>query len=152
MQFQIYRTENSIDSLKPKLRKGIPILLSVLALSTLSIILELIPLIYALINSISCIVLILLFRKFQKTSSQNVYLKLEDDYLEYFSEEREEMVQIPAENIAKIITRFCELQIHTHDNSVHRISMKYIKKEQTRWEVKEMIKQLAHINSFSTAS
>ncbi len=93
-----------------------------------------------------------LYNKIFNKSLEDIYLKLEDNYLEYFSEEQEEMVQIPAENITKIITRFCELQIHTADSAVHRISMSYIKNVQTRWEVKEMIKQLAHINSFSTAS
>ena len=69
-------------------------------------------------------------------------VKINGDSIEYFSTDAEEMITIPAEEIVKVSTRFCELRIHT-EYDVHSINMSMIPKEQTRWEIKEMIRIVA---------
>lgn len=150
MQFHLSKNENLPSVNTEKLRAGIPILISVIALSTVALALEYIPTEYYLIASISCVILILIFVRLSKGSGNKIFLRVEDTYLEYFREDLDEMVQIGAEDIEKVCTRFCEIQVHTRDHAVHKIDMSVIKKQQTRWEVKEMIKGLAHLESVST--
>ncbi|WP_423147127.1 hypothetical protein [Rubrolithibacter danxiaensis] len=83
--------------------------------------------------------------------NEELLLKIDNEGFDYFSFEEDKVIRIQAEEISKITTGFCELKVHTRDNLIHKINMAPIKKEQTRWEVKEMVKQLAR-QSFSVAS
>lgn len=149
MHYQIYRTKRALS--REKLWWGVKGILLILTISTAAVALNLISPIFCLFNGIAGVILFIAYAK-MFCLSKELFLKVEEGSLKYFSEEREEMIEIEAKDIEKITSRFCELHIHTRDNAVHRISMSPIKKEQTRWEIKEMIRQLAHMQSFSTAS
>jgi hypothetical protein len=150
MQFQLYRKENLPVITTETLRIGIPVLVSLIALSTVAVALEYIPTEYYLATSIICVALIFVAFKLSKNTRSKAFLRVEDTYLEYFSEDMDEIVQIGADEIEKVCTRFCEIQVYTRDHSVHRIDTSVIKKQQTRWEVKEMIKNLAQPHDLST--
>ena len=156
MQYYIYTRENVISLPKQNFKTGIQLFLAALILSTAAALLQLIPQIYCLIAAICCVLLIavcsFIYKRYSSLFRKKVLIKVGQDSLQYFSGEKDEMIEIAAEDIVKVSTRFCELQVHTKDNTIHRISMASIKKEQARWEIKEMVKQLAGINSFSAAS
>ena len=83
---------------------------------------------------------VLLLFKFKR--KQIPFVKIEDNQVQYFCPVKKEVILIPANEITKVSTHFCELQIHTY-NRTHCINMNKIKQEQQRWEIKEMIKKLA---------
>ena len=95
---------------------------------------------------ISNIVLCLLFItvaliiKFKR--KQELFIRIENNQLQYFCPVKKELITIPSTDITKVTTQFCELQIHTN-NRTHCLSMEKIKQETQRWEIKEMIKKLA---------
>lgn len=73
---------------------------------------------------------------------QTPFVKIEDRQLQYFCVVKKELVTIPADEIIKVTTQFCELQIHTSSRT-HCLNLKHIKEEKQRWEIKEMIRKLA---------
>ena len=85
-------------------------------------------------------IVVLLVLKFKK--KQVAFIKFEDNNVYYFCKVKKEAVVIPASEIINVTTRFCELQIHTI-NQTHCINMDKIKQETQRWEIKEMIRKLA---------
>lgn len=58
----------------------------------------------------------------------------------YMSEHQKEPITIHAEDIVSITHKFCELRICTKDEAVHYINLMNTKSEQTRWEIKELLK------------
>lgn len=76
---------------------------------------------------------------------QTPFVKIEDRQLQYFCVVKKEIVTIPADEIIKVTTQFCELQIHTL-NRTHCLNLNHIKEEKQRWEIKEMIRKLAPEN------
>lgn len=77
--------------------------------------------------------------------NQTPFVKIEDRQLQYFCVVKKEIVTIPADEIIKVTTQFCELQIHTF-NRTHCLNLNHIKEEKQRWEIKEMIRKLAPEN------
>lgn len=71
-----------------------------------------------------------------------VYLSVSSSEITYFSDERNEAVTIQADEIEKIQTSFCTLQIHDKNDVLHSISLMNIKSPQTRWEIKEITKKM----------
>lgn len=69
-------------------------------------------------------------------------LEITDDKITYLSEEQNELISIQSEDIISIEHKFCELQIRTRDEQVHNINLLNTGSEQTRWEIKEHIKEL----------
>lgn len=60
----------------------------------------------------------------------------------YLPENQKEPVTICSEDITAIRHKFCELQISTKDDKVHLINLMNTNSEQTRWEIKELVKSL----------
>lgn len=77
---------------------------------------------------------------------QTAFVKIEDRQLQYFCAVKKEIVMIPVNEIIKVTTQFCELQIHT-SNRTHCLNLNHIKEEKQRWEIKEMIRKLAPENA-----
>lgn len=70
------------------------------------------------------------------------FINITDSTMEYFCHEEGEIISIPCADITKVTTRFNELNIHTADR-IHSLNMGLIRQEQTRWEIKEMIRKMA---------
>lgn len=73
------------------------------------------------------------------------FVEIVNDTLNYFDPEKGEVVSVPAKDITHISTRFCELNVHTHEN-IHSLNLGLIRNAKTRWEIKEMIRKMAHGN------
>ena len=142
MLHYIYRTNNT-PALVPgeRLSRALPIALGLIVLIAIISPLNISPVIYLLAGSIIAFLLIYFYRK-KSRREKDILLKIEDHSIEYFSEEHNNLITIKTESITDIKTRFCELQIITRDNRIHKIDMSSFKTEQTRWEVKELVKQL----------
>lgn len=69
-------------------------------------------------------------------------LEITENDIIYLPENEKEQVTIHSEDIISITHRFCELQISTKDDKVHRINLMNTNSEQTRWEIKELVKSL----------
>ncbi len=151
MQYQVYRESNFIQIEEQKLFFLIRGLSLLVLASTLGIVLGFISEFYCIINSFICVFVILLCGKAHAFFHDNLLIKVDNRGVEYFSHEEGRLVTVNAEDIIKITTGFCQLHVHTRD-SVHLINMETIKKEKIRWEVKEMVKQMAKQASFSVAS
>jgi hypothetical protein len=78
------------------------------------------------------------------------FVQIADGTLNYFDPAKGEMISVCAKEITHISTRFCELQVHTHD-TIHSLNLGLIRNEQTRWEIKEMIREMARSSSFQLA-
>ncbi len=70
------------------------------------------------------------------------FLEITDGTLSYLDTEKGEMITIPVNDITFISTRFCRLNVHTSDG-IHALNLDLIRKEQTRWEIKEIIRGIA---------
>jgi len=69
-------------------------------------------------------------------------LQITDNEIIYLSEELNELVTINSTEIKGITHRFCELQIQTKDGVIHHVNLLNTGSEQTRWEIKDLIKSL----------
>ena len=151
MQYQVYRESNFIQIEEQKLFFLIRGLSLIVLLSTLGIVIGFISELYCILNSFICVFIILLCIKAQAFFHDNLLIKVDNRGVEYFSHDEGKLITVHAADIIKITTGFCQLQVHTKD-AVHIINMEAIKKEKTRWEVKEMVKQMAKQAAFSVAS
>lgn len=70
------------------------------------------------------------------------FIDITDGTLSYLDTNSGEMVSVPVHNITHISTRFCQLNVHTAD-CTHTLNLGLIRNEKTRWEIKEMIKEIA---------
>lgn len=98
------------------------------------------------LSNIAILILFLLglfLLKFKR--KQTPFVKIENQQLQYFCVIKREIVTIPVNEIIKVTTQFCELQIHT-SNRTHCLNLNHIKEENQRWEIKEMIRKLAPEN------
>lgn len=87
------------------------------------------------IGSIAAIVL-LYFRK------GDIFLKIEENEIEYFDFQENQLISIAVADIQNVTTRFGELHLSTADRT-YCIDMTVIRNEKTRWEIKEIIKAMA---------
>ncbi|WP_026898690.1 hypothetical protein [Daejeonella oryzae] len=70
------------------------------------------------------------------------FVQIAGGTLKYFNPREGEMISVSAKDITHISTRFCELKVHTEE-SVHSLNLGLIRNEKTRWEIKEMIREMA---------
>lgn len=134
-----YRTANANLS---KLWLYSSIFLSALVLITLFSSVAILPAAFYLINIALCFLLVVVVVVLNFKKKPVELLKVEEDQLQYFCPVKKEVVLIPINEITKVTTQFCELQIHTY-NQTHCLNLNKIKQEQQRWEIKEMIKKFA---------
>jgi hypothetical protein len=92
-------------------------------------------------NMVLCVLFIAAITLVKLNKKQAPFVKIADNNVYYLCPVTKEAVTIPANEILKVTTQFCELQIHTA-NRTHCLNMDKIKQESQRWEIKEMIKQL----------
>ena len=77
------------------------------------------------------------------SSRQKVsFIDITDGTLSYLNTNSGEMVSVPVHDITHISTRFCQLNIHTAD-CIHTLNLDIVRNEKTRWEIKEMIREIA---------
>ncbi|HEY0670517.1 MAG TPA: hypothetical protein VGD22_20200 [Sphingobacteriaceae bacterium] len=72
----------------------------------------------------------------------DVFIKIENDEIEYFDFQENQLVTIPVADIQSVTTRFGELHLSTSERR-YCIDMTVIRNENTRWEIKEIIKNMA---------
>ena len=96
-------------------------------------------------NMVLCLLFIVAILLVKFARKQVPFIKIEDSNVYYFCPVKKEAVMISGNEITKVTTQFCELQIHTTTRT-HCLNMDKIKQEQQRWEIKEMIKKIAHEN------
>lgn len=70
------------------------------------------------------------------------FVEIADGTLSYFDTAKTQMVSVNVHDITHISTRFCQLDIHTEENT-HSLNLGLIRNEKTRWEIKEMIREMA---------
>ena len=121
------------------------IFLSALVLITLCSSVAILPAAFYLSNMVLCLLFIIVVVVLKFKKKQVTLVKIEENQLQYFCPIKKETVMIPTNEITKVTTQFCELQIHTY-NRTHCLNLKKIKQEQQRWEIKEMIKKFAAEN------
>ncbi|MEO8794618.1 MAG: hypothetical protein ABI390_04070 [Daejeonella sp.] len=96
----------------------------------------------SLLNCILGIAFLVVLGKMSSTRLRVPFVQIADGILNYFNPEEGIMVSVPAKEITSISTRFCELKVHTNEG-VHSLNLGLVRKEQTRWEIKEMIREMA---------
>ncbi|MEJ7694205.1 hypothetical protein [Daejeonella sp.] len=94
-----------------------------------------------LMIAISCIVLFAVIALFITRRHKVTFVEIADGTLSYFDTAKGEMVSVPVQDITHISTRFCELNVHTAENT-HSLNLDLIRSEKARWEVKEMIREM----------
>jgi hypothetical protein len=92
-------------------------------------------------NMVLCVVFIITVILIGFVKKRSPLVKIADNNVYYISPVTKEVVTIPVNEIIKVTSQFCELQIHTATKT-HCINMEQIKHESKRWEIKEMIKKL----------
>ena len=70
------------------------------------------------------------------------FVEIVDSTLNYFDTNKGEMVSVQVHEITHISTRFCQLDVHTAEN-IHSLNLGLVRNEKTRWEIKEMIREMA---------
>lgn len=124
------------------------LILAALTLATLVVALEFAEPLFSIINALFAVALIIAILTKNYTRQIVTFLKIDNQGIEYFCAEEDRCISIAANEITHITTRFCELNIHTRDK-VHSLNMNMIRQEKKRWEIKEMIRQLANHQNLS---
>ena len=70
------------------------------------------------------------------------FVEINDGNLDYFDSGKGEMVSVSLHDITHISTKFCELKLHTNE-SIHTLNLGLIRNEKARWEIKEVIREMA---------
>ena len=142
MTYQLNITHYRSDSNDARLLMYSMIFLSLLFLNTLGVAFDITVPQLSLVNLVLGVVFLIALATQINKRSKVPFVNIHDNTLEYFSPEEGEIISIPSVEIIKITTRFNELNIHT-DSRVHSLNMGLIRQEQTRWEIKEMIRRMA---------
>ncbi|MEJ7780638.1 MAG: hypothetical protein WKF68_13735 [Daejeonella sp.] len=69
------------------------------------------------------------------------FIEISEGSLNYWDPAKEEIVSVSAKDITQISTKLCQLKLHTPDQ-IHVVNLNLIKKEQTRWEIKENVRKM----------
>lgn len=102
---------------------------------------------FLMLISLNALLGLMIFLFFKIESKNQVpFIMIQDSKLEYFCPEKNKIITVFANDITNITTRFFELRIHTAEK-VHSINLEQVTEEKTRWEIKEMIKQLANVKA-----
>ncbi|MBC7744685.1 MAG: hypothetical protein H7096_06245 [Flavobacterium sp.] len=143
MTYQLNITHYRSDSNDNRLMMYSSIFLSLLLLNTLGVAFDITIPQLSLVNLILGVVfLIIVLRQINKRM-RVPFVNIHDETLEYFCHEEGQIISIPSTDITKITTKFNELIIHTSER-MHSLNMGLIRQEQTRWEIKEMIRKMAN--------
>jgi hypothetical protein len=142
MTYQLHISHYRSDSNDARLWMYSTIFLSLLFLNTLGVALDITMPQVSLVNFVLGVVFLITLATIIHKRSRIPFVNIHDDTLEYFNPEEGEIISIPSMEITKITTRFNELNIHTNDR-MHSLNLGLIRKEQTRWEIKEMIRRMA---------
>ena|SRR5579875_196935 len=104
-----------------------------------------VPSAFYISNMMLCLAFLVavLLVKFKRKQAD--FVKIENNQVRYFCQVKKEAIVIPINEITKVTTQFCELQIHTSSRT-HCLKLNKIKQEQQRWEIKEMMRKLAMEN------
>lgn len=94
---------------------------------------------FSLINLAIAIVAVVAFLKWNSQKPRIVFLKVEENEIEYFNGEEQELVSVETNAIKNIDTGFNELRIHTQEQ-VHIVDLSYIRDEKKRWEIKQAVR------------
>ncbi|HYK77926.1 MAG TPA: hypothetical protein VEV16_13190 [Daejeonella sp.] len=140
MTYQLFITHYRSDSNDARLWMYAKIFLSLLFFTTLGAIFKFGP-ILSFANVVGCMIFLIATIRYYNRRHRIPFVQIQDGTLNYFCPQQEEMVSISARDITKISTRFCELQLHTPDR-IHSLNMGLVRQEQTRWEIKEMIRKM----------
>ncbi len=103
------------------------------------------------VNAIISWVVILVLLQVNNNKNKELFIRIEEDKIEYFCTEHDETVSIYAHDITKITTRFRELRIHTNER-IHSLDLTIIHKRKKRWEIKELIHKIVHIKRLALTS
>lgn len=126
-------------------------ILGAIILTTAGVALNIAVPLLSLINVFIALVLIIVLLTKSYNRQTVTFLKVDSHSIEYFCEQKERTVLILSDEITHITTRFCELHIHTRDK-VHTLNMNMIRQEKKRWEIKQIIRELATEHKLSAAS
>ena len=69
------------------------------------------------------------------------FIEISEGSLNYWDQTKEKIVSVSAKDITQISTKLCQLKLHTPDQ-IHVVNLNLIKKEQTRWEIKENVRKM----------
>ena len=142
MTYQLHITHYRSDSNDGRLLMYSTIFLSLLFLNTLGVALDITMPQVSLLNLALGVIFLIVLAAMINKRSRVPFVNIHDDMLEYYNPEEGEFISIPSMEITKITTRFNELNIHTSDRT-HSLNLSLVRKEQTRWELKEMIRKMA---------
>lgn len=151
MTYQLHISHYRSDSNDARLLMYSTIFLSLLFLNTLAVAFGVTMPQVSLLNLVLGVVFLIVLAAMINKRSRIPFVNIHDDTLEYFNPEEGEIISIPSTDITKVTTRFNELNIHTH-NRMHSLNLGLIRKEQTRWELKEMIRRMAHEGHHSSVA
>jgi hypothetical protein len=142
MTYQLHISHYRSDSNDARLLMYSTIFLSLLFLNTLGVALDITMPQVSLLNLVLGVVFLIVLAAMINKRSRVPFVNIHDDMLEYYNPEEGQIISIPSMEITKITTRFNELNIHTNDRT-HSLNLSLVRKEQTRWELKEMIRKMA---------
>mgnify|MGYP003575023208 FL=1 len=94
---------------------------------------------FSLINLAIAIVSVVAFLKWTSRSTRLLFLKVEENEIEYFNGEEQELVSVDTHAIRNVDTGFNTLRLHTPEQ-VHVVDLSYIRDEKKRWEIKEAVR------------
>lgn len=117
------------------------IFLSLLVIATLLSSVAEMPSVFYVSNMVLCVLFIVTILLVSLVKKRTPLVKIADNNVYYLCPVTKEAITIPANEIIKVTSQFCELQIHTSTRT-HCLNMDKIKQESQRWEIKEMIKKL----------
>lgn len=142
MTYQLHISHYRSDSNDARLLLYSKVFLSLLFLNTLAVAFDITMPQVSLLNFVLGVVFLIVLAAMMNKRSRVPFVNIHDDTLEYFNPKEGEIISIPANDITKVTTRFNELIIHTTEG-IHSLNLALIRKEQTRWELKEMIRTIA---------
>ena len=142
MTYQLTISHYRSNSNDARLLMYSTIFLSLLFLNTLGVALDITTPQLSLVNLVLGIAFLIALVTQVNKRLKVPFVNIHDSTLDYFCPEEGQIISIPAMEINQITTRFNELNIHTN-NRVHSLNLGLIRQEQTRWEIKEMIREMA---------
>ncbi|MGI4020007.1 MAG: hypothetical protein ACRYFA_00740 [Janthinobacterium lividum] len=138
-QLNLASAQNALPWTKPWLYSKI-FLSFLIVITLLSSVAEM-PSVFYVSNMVLCMLFIAAIVLVSFIKKRALLVKIADNNVHYLWPVTKEKVTIPAKEIIKVTSQFCELQIHTSTRT-HCLNMDQIKQENKRWEIKEMIKKL----------
>ena len=140
MCYNVYSGSGLLTTPKEKLWPALWFSLFIILASTSTVYLQIIPAEVSMVNLLLCSALLLISLNADRICGI-LFVSVSDVSIQYYAEDRDQMIVIPVKDITGISSKFCRLFVHTQE-SIHSINLLYVKREKSRWELKEMIKQV----------